>query len=123
MDQEKKKLQDLFDQENKILDQQRQQLEAERLKIGQEKAKIQMDNLQLKTEMEQLQKEKDELEGEQRRIYDSAIENKLYVDNEVARRLRQEIENYDRNKLIKAQEDDYLDSEMLDAFTKGREKF
>lgn len=91
--------------------------------MGNEKARIQMDNLQLKAEMERLQKDKDELEGEQRRIYDSAIENKLYVENEVAKRLSREIENYERSRLIKSQEDDILDSQMLDDFMKGRENF
>jgi hypothetical protein len=47
----------------------------------------------------------------------------LLVENEVARRLKQEIENYERNRLLKAQEDDILDSQMLDAFMKGRENF
>jgi hypothetical protein len=47
----------------------------------------------------------------------------LLVENEVVRRLKQEIENYERNRLLKAQEDDILDSQMLDAFMKGRENF
>jgi len=47
----------------------------------------------------------------------------LYVENEVAKRLSREIENYERNRLNKSQEDDILDSQMLDDFMKGRENF